>query len=46
MEIGGNGQALLEGKDSEPISYEWMVMISKAKYQGNRDYQLFELWDS
>ena len=34
----GNGhrrkrKALLEGKDSEPISCEWMFRIAKAKWQ-------------
>ena len=44
MEIEENEKALLDGKDSEQISYEWMFMISKAKYRGQEGYQLFELW--
>ena len=44
MAIGENEKAILEGNDSEPISYAWMFRISKAKYQEKMEYQLFELW--
>ena len=33
LKVGGNAKSLLEGKNFEPISYEWMFGISKAKYQ-------------
>ena len=33
MEIEENEKALLEGNDSEPISYEWMFRITKDQYQ-------------
>ena len=31
--IEENGKSLLEGNDSEPISYEWAFMIFRDKYQ-------------
>ena len=31
--IEENGKSLLEGNDSEPISYEWAFMIFKAEYK-------------
>ena len=34
LEISENEEALLEGKDFEPISCEWMSRIFKANYQG------------
>ena len=33
MQIEENENSLLDGKDFEMISYEWMFVISKAKYQ-------------
>ena len=33
MNIEENEKALVECKDSDPISYEWVFRISKAKYQ-------------
>ena len=42
VEIEENENALLEGKDFEPISYEWMFRIAKSKYQEQEGYQLFD----
>ena len=33
LEMEENEKALLEGNDFEPISYEWVFMIFKAKYR-------------
>ena len=42
VKIESSEKALLEGKDCEPISYEWAFRIAESKYQEQEGCQLFE----